>query len=218
MMIAPTPNPNRISEPCVSYGEICNEYIEICNYGESPVDTRGWWIADRGGHPGELIPWNEVNEGVLVGSAEIATSIIPAGRCALILPSIYANGDWPYNRMLSPAATILTLRNAAFIGDSLLGRGSDDARDVLVLYVGDESSIECVLSTYGSPEGALVGGNPEQIADPGSDAIPFNHPYGISGGPCRFDVASDDTASNWGYFTISDMSPGEMGGNCSPLP
>src|SRR5512138_3088148 len=42
-----------------------NEYVELYNYGEQPVDVGGWWLADIGeagaGTPDQLVSWSKRN-------------------------------------------------------------------------------------------------------------------------------------------------------------
>jgi hypothetical protein len=137
-----------------------NEYVEIYNFGDLPVDVNGWWLADTGGNgsPDQIVSWAQRNPTKpLAGSLILSSTIIPAKGYALILSPSYADGEFPYAQPYAiPANTvILTAAESHSLGDdasSIVGDG--EGRDVLVLYKGGPSVIQETISTYGTPKPA----------------------------------------------------------------
>jgi hypothetical protein len=137
-----------------------NEYVELYNFGDQPVDVNGWWLADTGGagSPDQLVSWSQRNPAKpLAGSLISNSTIIPAKGFALILSPSYNDGEFPYAQPYAiPANTvILTASESRSIGDdaaSIVGDG--EGRDVLVLYKGGPSVIQETISTYGTPKPA----------------------------------------------------------------
>jgi hypothetical protein len=135
-----------------------NEYVELYNYGDQPVDVSGWWLADLGdsGTPDELVAWSTRNPmKPLNGNLVLNSTVIPARGFAVILSPLYTEGmdsyRMPYN---FPAGTvILTAAHSASLGDDYFNIiGDGEGRDVLVLYKGGPSVIKEVISTYGTPK------------------------------------------------------------------
>lgn len=135
-----------------------NEYVELYNYGDQPVDVSGWWLADLGdsGTPEELVPWSQRNPTKpLGGDLVLNSTLIPARGFALILSPSYLDGMPPYYMPYHfPAGTvILTPAHSPSLGDDYFNIiGDGDGRDVLVLYKGGPSVIKEVISTYGTPK------------------------------------------------------------------
>lgn len=137
-----------------------NEYVELYNFGDLPVDVNGWWLADTGGggSPDQIVSWSQRNPAKpLAGSLILNSTIIPAKEYALILSPGYSDGEFPYAQPYAiPANTIiLTALDSRSLGDdasSIVGDG--DGRDVLVLYKGGPSVIQETISTYGTPRSA----------------------------------------------------------------
>jgi hypothetical protein len=188
--------------------EMWNEYVEIFNYGAEEIDVGGWWIADRGGHPGRIVAWDERNEDTPLGAAQTASTAIPPGGYAVVLPPIYGEGDRPYDELFPFTASILTLDRLELIGDGLIGT-QGKRLDVIVLYTGSEDKIECVVSTYGTPEEPLEGKFPGSIDDDGADDLPFAIPIdGGWGGFQRMVPDGADTLSNWIRMIWDSKTPG----------
>jgi hypothetical protein len=137
-----------------------NEYVELYNFGEHPVDVGGWWLADTGGagSPDQIVSWSQRNPNYpLAGNLILNSTVIPAKGFALILSPSYAEGEFPYAKPYTfPANTvILTAAESRSLGDdasSIVGDGG--GRDVLVLYKGGASVIQETISTYGTPKPA----------------------------------------------------------------
>jgi len=137
-----------------------NEYVELYNYGDQPVDVGGWWLADNGGggSPDQLVAWSTRNPTkALPGSLITNTTVIPAKSFALILSPGYVDADFPYVMPYTfPSNTVmLTAMDSRSLGDdasSIVGEGQ--GRDVLVLYKGGPSVIQETISTYGTPKPA----------------------------------------------------------------
>lgn len=185
-----------------------NEYVELYNYGDQPVDVYGWWLADNGenGTPDELVAWSQRNPATpLPGNLVLNSTIIPAKGFALILSPSYAEGVYPYNMPYSlPANTvILTAANSRSLGDdasSIVGDGP--GRDVLVLYKGGSSVIQEVISTYGTPKLAQYVAD---VRDNYLDSLPLDLHECSSAE--RIIPTGADGAENW--REISNGSPGE---------
>ncbi len=135
-----------------------NEYIELYNYGDQPVDISGLWLADLGeaGTPDQLVPWSVRNPYIpLAANVIVDSTIIPAHGFAVVLSPIYTEGVFPYAMPYQfPANTVIfTAAESRTLGDdffSLIGEGQ--SRDVLILYRGGASVIQEVISTYGTPK------------------------------------------------------------------
>ena len=190
--------------------ESWNEYVEIQNYGDDPIDVAGWFISDGGvlGNPDELIAWDERLPGIPVGDATTDSTIIPPGGFALILPRAYEEGKRPYDHQVTPNTIILTNSDDPDTDSELLGKDGLSATgnliDVLVLYLGSRDEIEEVVSTYGTPvwdEDA----SPSSIRDNQLDRIPFPITWG---GYRRLAAGGTDSSSNWRRFTWDQKTPG----------
>jgi len=135
-----------------------NEYVELYNYGDQPVDIAGWWLADLGeaGTPEELVAWLQRNPTKPLDASLVTNStVIPARGFALILSPAYTEGMKPYHMPYAfPAGTvILTPAHSQSLGDDYFNIiGDGNGRDVLVLYKGGPSVIKEVISTYGTPK------------------------------------------------------------------
>jgi hypothetical protein len=185
-----------------------NEYVELYNYGDQPVDVSGWWLADLGeaGTPELLVPWSQRNPNIsLAGGPILDSTIIPAKGFAVILSPIYAEGTFPYAMpyQLSQNTVILTPAESRSLGDdffSIIGDGQ--GRDVLVLYKGGASVIQEVISTYGTPKlDSYVTG----IRDDYLDNLPLDLHECSSAE--RINPNGLDTFDNW--REIVNGSPGE---------
>lgn len=154
-----------------------NEYVELYNYGDQPVDVSGLWLADNGGNgsPDQLISWSQRNPTKLLpGSLLTNTTVIPAKGFALILSPRYADGEYPYVMPYNiPANTvILTAMESHSLGDdasSIVGEGQ--GRDVLILYKGGASVIQETISTYGTPKPAQY---VSDVSDNYLDSLPLD--------------------------------------------
>jgi len=185
-----------------------NEYVELYNYGDQPMDVNGWWLADIGnsGTPDELVAWSQRNPTVsLSGNLILNSTIIPAKSFALILSPSYAEGVYPYTMPYHiPANTvILTAATSHSLGDdaaSLVGNGP--GRDVLVLYRGGPSVIQEVISTYGTPKPTQY---VSELRDNYLDSLPLDL-HECSSAERIIATGADETG-NW--HEISYGSPGE---------
>jgi hypothetical protein len=191
-------------DPCGESREVetANEYVELYNYGDTPVDVGGWWLMDTGsggyGQPDEIVAWKTRNPFIQLGADLITDSaIIQPGQYALVLAPLYAASggiDAPYQ--IPPNTIILTISQGTRIGDDSGGLlGTVRPRDLLVLYVGTNGQVDEVISTYGTPKSVPSGSNPLDIADDGLDGIPryTMDCYSVQ----RLNLVGPDTDSNW---------------------
>jgi len=185
-----------------------NEYVELYNYGDVPVDVRGWWLYDPGptGTPDSLIAWSERVPNVMPDTDVITnTTIIPPHGFAVILSPLYVDGIAPYNKPYDfPANTIiLSIRESERLGDDTYGIvGTGLERDFLVLYQGGSNSITQVISTYGNP---LPANRLQDFLDNPRDGLP------LEGLPeCwsakKIDPDGPDRTENW--YHLKTVSPG----------
>lgn len=185
-----------------------NEYIELYNHGNQPVDVGGWWLADVGdaGTPDQLVSWLQRNPNEpLANGLVLNSTFIPARGFALILSPIYTQGTFPYTMPYHfPENTvILTIASSRSLGDdffSIIGDGQ--SLDVLVLYKGGVSVIQEVVSTYGTPK---LDPYVRNIRDDNRDNLPFNLHECSSAE--RILPTGTDNFDNW--REITNGSPGE---------
>ncbi|MFN3741853.1 MAG: lamin tail domain-containing protein [Anaerolineales bacterium] len=202
-----------MGNPCGNSDEIAlyNQYIELYNYGQQPVDISGLWLYN--GISQRIIPWDMHYPKLppLGGKLITSSTIIPPGGFALILSPLYPKGPVPYYMPYSiPDKTVILTVEDTRLGGSkygIIGHGS--GRQVLVLYRGGKTVIEKVISTYGTP---FLDTFVEKIRDDYRDALPLDLPR------CRSanlrTIEKGDTQSNWEL--IYRGTPGE--GPYQPLP
>jgi hypothetical protein len=163
-----------MGDPCgTQRDEETNEFIELYNKGNAPVDIDGWWIATSNNGkstPDQIVSWETRNPGISLGSNLIVgTTIIQPGQYAVVLSLIYHQGNQPYR--FPDNTIILTIANGERLGNETNGiRGTNSPLDTIVLYVGTASMLDIIVSTYGSP---VYGGSPESIHDDAADNIPL---------------------------------------------
>jgi hypothetical protein len=154
-----------------------NEYVELYNFGDQPVDARGWRLVDNGprNKPDQIVAWNARNPHAALKQRVVTDStIIPPHGFALVLSPIYTQSLAPHKMpyQFPEGTVILTIIEGDRLGDDrfgLIGHGS--SRDVVVLYIGGSKSIKQVVSTYGTPS---LGIYPEDIRDDREDSLPLD--------------------------------------------
>lgn len=188
-----------------------NEYIEILNYGDKPVDVSGWFLTDGGdpgmGQPDRIIPWDERFKGVYIGDGVVTdTTIIQPGEFGLILAPKYVDGDKPYKGLIPSDTVILTIvKPSAYLGDDERGLVAyvGYTPDVIVLYIGTITRIEAAISTYGAP---IIGASPFRLPRGGGDSFPLIlEEYGSV---ARIDPQADDRELNWEIIDWDNATPG----------
>ena len=151
------------ANPCGSLNPApsVNEYIELYNYGVTPVDVGGWWFATNNGgensHPNKLVSWESRNSyNPISGQVITNSTVIEPLHYAVILTPIYYQGDERYP--FPSGTTILTIEAGNFLGNDATGLlGNTPPLTVIVLYEGTSELIRQRISTYGSPSpGATV--------------------------------------------------------------
>ena len=185
-----------------------NQYVELYNYGDLPVDVGGWWLFDPGetGTPDMLIRWDDrMPPAPLGGGVVTNTTVIPPHGFAVILSPLYPEGTDPHRMPYQfPAGTvILTVGTSQRLGDDILGiLGEGPQLDVVVLYIGGANAVQQVVSTYGSP---TLGRYPYEITDNFADNLPI--PLHDCSSAERIDPRGQDVYANW-YEVRNGGSPG----------
>jgi len=185
-----------------------NEYVELYNYSNQPVDVGGWWLADIGesGPSDQLVSWSQRNPTTsLSGNLILNSTIIPAKGFALILSPSYAEGLYPYTMPYHflDNTVILTAAESHSLGDDLSSLvGDGPGRDILALYKGGPSVIQEIVSTYGTPK---LGHYVSDLRDDYLDSLPLDVHECSSAE--RITPTEADRADNW--REIANGSPGE---------
>lgn len=182
-----------------------NEYVELYNSGEFPVDVANLWITD--GDESDLITtWQSRLPSVNLGAAvKVDTTIIPPQGFAVILAPGYpfvTEGERIMSYEFADGTIILTLAEGQLIGDENSGIEVVN-RDGIVLYKGSKSKVDEIISSYGS---LVFSSNPLKIKDDGLDRIPFFERSDDCWTVERITLINDDIPSNW--KVVSKSSPG----------
>ncbi len=185
-----------------------NEYVELYNPGDQPVDVRGLWLYDGGvsGTPDQIVAWADRQPRVSPGANTIVnTTVIPPHGFAVVLSPIYAQGELPNHMPYSfpPNTIILTIAASDSLGDDYFNIiGDGDSRDPVVLYAGSASVVDVVISTYGSPTSSTY---VTEIRDDRLDNIPLD--LHACGSAERVTPTGPDVFDNW--HEVPGGSPGD---------
>ena len=185
-----------------------NQYVELYNYGDQPVDVNGWWLVDNGpdNKPDRLVAWSARNPTASLKQPIVGDStLIPPYSFAVVLSPIYAQGVAPHKMpyRFPNQTVILTVVEGDRIGDDIYGLVEyGSGRDVLVLYTGGANFIKQVVSTYGSP---TLGLYPQDIRDDRADNLPLDLHKCTSAE--RVNPLAPDEFGNW--REVLNGSPGE---------
>lgn len=217
---SPTPTATPILEQTVIISEVManpcgsddfkkwNEYVELYNYGDHPVDVGGLWLYDPGetGTPDQIIAWDNRLPTTLLPQGLITDStVIPPRGFAVILSPLYPQGSDPYRMpyRFPAGAILLTIEGSERLGDDLLSIVGEGRPDFLVLYEGGFNSVSKVISSYGGPTPARY---PYEFSDP----TPYDN-FPLLLHDCssaeRIDPLGPDVAENW-YEVRNGGSPG----------
>ena len=185
-----------------------NQYVELYNFGDQPVDVGGWMLFDEGekGTPDRLISWNSRSSLQLDPMLVTNSTVIPPRGFAVILSPLYPEGNIE-NRMpykFPPGVIILTAESSQTLGDDFFGIISDqDGYDTITLYIGSDTVIDRVLDTYGTP--SIGGPYPVNIDDNHLDHTPLHLSECESAE--RIDPRQPDSETNW--IALFGGSPGD---------
>lgn len=184
-----------------------NQYVELYNYGDEPVNVGGWFLFDEGatGTPDQLVPWVSRSYISLDPSLVTNSTVIPPRSFALILSPSYPDAPlehrMPYPIM--PGTVILTVATGDAIGDDTFNIiGSENGYDTLTLYIGSLNIIDKVIDTYGTPE--KRGPHPQDI-DNNFDNFPIY--LSACHSSERINPLQPDSPSNW--MPVENGTPGE---------
>ncbi|MEZ0397063.1 MAG: lamin tail domain-containing protein [Anaerolineales bacterium] len=218
--MTPTPTATPILEQTVIISEVManpcgsddfkkwNEYVELYNYGDYPVDVGGLWLYDPGetGTPDQIVAWEDrLPATSLPAGLTTDSTVIPPRGFAVILSPLYTQGSDPYRMPYRfPAGVlVLTIEGSERLGDDLLSIVGEGRPDFVVLYEGGFNSVSKVISSYGGPSPARY---PYEFDDP----TPFDH-FPLLLHDCssaeRIDPRGPDVAENW-YEVRNGGSPG----------
>ena len=185
-----------------------NEYVELYNNGDQPLDVGGWWLTVTGpdNKSDTLVAWETRNPNLSINQPVITNStVIPAHSFAVVLSPIYMQSLDPYRMpyRFPAGTTLLTIAEGDRIGHKIFGIiGQGSGRDVVVLYLGGAKSIRQVISSYGSP---LLARYVQDIRDDHADVLPLDlHSCGSAE---RVNPLGPDTFDNW--HEVMNGSPGE---------
>ena len=187
-----------------------NQYIELYNYGDQPVDVNGLFFFDEGesGTPDQIVPWTSRSPLGLDPGLVTNTTIIPPHGFALILSPQYGDGLYPHHMPYAiPAGTIiLTIASSATLGDDIFGIiAADDGSDTLTLYRGSLTVMDEIIDTNGTP--SITGPHPNDadINDNFTDHLPLVLSECQSAE--RVDPLSADVEGNW--IPVFGGTPGD---------
>jgi hypothetical protein len=185
-----------------------NQYVELYNASEQPVDVRGLWLHDGGGTgtPDQIVAWRERVSNISPGANTIVdTTVIPAHGFAVVLSPIYAQGETPYHMpyQFPPNTIILTIAASDSLGDDYFNIiGDGEGRDPVILYAGSASVADRILSTYGSP---FTSTYVVEFHDDRQDNLPLD--LHACGSAERVSPLGADVFDNW--HEVPGGSPGD---------
>ncbi len=185
-----------------------NQYVELYNASEQPVDVRGLWLHDGGGTgtPDQIVAWRERVPNISPGDGTIVdTTVIPAHGFAVVLSPIYAQGESPYRMpyQFPPNTIILTIASSDSLGDDYFNIiGDGEGRDPVILYAGSGSVADRILSTYGSP---FTSTYVVEFRDDRQDNLPLD--LHACGSAERVSPLGADIFDNW--HEVPGGSPGD---------
>jgi len=184
-----------------------NQYVELYNYGDQPVDVNDWWLVDNGpdNKADQLVAWSARNPLTPLKFLITDSTLIPPHSFAVVISPIYTESVEPHKMPYRfPSQTvILTIAEGDRIGDDVYGLVEDQSRrDVLVLYIGGLNTISQVVSTYGSP---TLGRYPQDVRDDRADNLPLALHECSSAE--RINPSGPDEYKNW--REVLNGTPGE---------
>ncbi len=187
-----------------------NQYVELYNYGNQPVDVYGWFFFDEGGPgaPDQIVSWATRSSVVLEDSLVANSTIIPPGGFALILSPQYPYGIQPYRMpyVIPPGTIILTIASSDTLGDDYFGIiAAENGSDTLTLYRGSLTIMDQIIDTYGTP--IIKGPHPNDgdINDDFLDHVPLY--LSVCHSAERVDPRRPDAESNW--VSVEGGTPGD---------
>jgi hypothetical protein len=185
-----------------------NQYVELYNASDQPMDVRGLWLFDGGatGTPDQIVAWSERQPRALPGdNIVINSTVIPAHGFAVVLSPTYTESENPYHMpyQFPPNTVILTIAASDSLGDDYFNIiGDGDGRDPVILYAGSGSVVDAVLSTYGSPNTSTY---VVELHDDRLDNLPLD--LHACGSAERVDPFGKDVFDNW--HEVPGGSPGD---------
>lgn len=145
-----------MNNPCGGIEEeSANEYVELYNYGNVPINVSGWFLAITrdDGDSKKIVPWQTRYPNNQFGADLIFDSgMISPGAYAVVLSPLYSmsKSDHIMPYAFPKGTVILTVDQGKRIGSEMNGILSSDASaDGVFLYQGTRAKVDQLVSTYG---------------------------------------------------------------------
>jgi hypothetical protein len=198
-----------------------DEFVEVCNIGESSGDLKHYFLANSNADAqgNSLVAWGlQDNERARdFFDPELfntQSTILAAKQCALILSPAYR--DTIYQPKIPHGVLILTVGQGEFLGAERYGIVTQSPHPAsIILYTGNRAEIEVIASSYGfgayNLEISTVSDfstGIRRLQDSGA-LFPFHFrvgDYGVTRVNCSSNI---DSAENWDiYQDYTNATPG----------
>ncbi|GEM_PF-6622546 len=195
---APTIAINEVLAHCGTGAEDYNEFIELHNYGTTPIDIVNFAFTD-GDASSQIKPWSTSYGVINDPDIIINTTTVPAKGYAVVIDKQYPTFNQPYD---FPNGTIIVTTQNNYLGNGLT------TDDPLTLYSGLVMERQYIISTFGTPADYESFGDRD---DDKLDKIPFDPGAGKS--LERTFADQPDSESNW-TVCGDGPSPGADNNDC----
>jgi hypothetical protein len=185
-----------------------NQYVELYNYGDEPIDVGNWWLYDEGeaGTPDQIVAWSTRSTTWMDAPIVPNSTVLPPRGFAVVLSPIYTQSylddRMPYK--FPNGTLILTIAQSETLGDNYFGIiSNENGLDTVTLYIGGETVMEQIVDTYGTP--LIKDQYPIHVDDDRRDHAPlYLHECESAE---RVNPLLPDSEANWAV--VKDGSPGE---------
>jgi hypothetical protein len=185
-----------------------NQYVELYNYGDQPVDVNGWRLYDEGeaGTPDQIVAWSTRSTTRMDAPIILNSTIIPPRGFAVVLAPLYTQSyleqRMPYK--FPEGTVILTIAESETLGDDYFGIISNEqGLDTLTLYIGGATVMDTIVDTYGTP--LIPDAYPIHVDDDHLDGVPLylHECESVE----RINPQLPDSESNWAI--VKGGTPGD---------